>query len=354
MAQILSLTSGSIFNGNPITFSVKPNSIEGASMHRIIVEVECGMSGGNYEVIKLSSPVVIEGKEQTIDISSVLRTFRDSYEYTPDPTTYPLVKFNIKVYDEYMAGGEVHTNVDAIFYPIDPDSLPDERRDEAYLRTIFGAFSDMERLTAGPTRGVTALSRKPTTTPHIVVVGESFAYTSPYNAEQNLLGNNTLVPPTSRVVNVTKEGKQTLGYQPVYALPASKIAERQMFRFINGFGVLESVSIPKAFNKKMSSTSVPYVVARQESFNKFSRSVVKKQGNVESWQFVTDPLDKEWLHWYLHEFLMSEHVWMAVGDTWLPCSIILDDDITFFDSNKKDCYQVSFVAQLDISGSPIL
>ena len=360
MAQRITLESGTILNGNPITLAVKPNTISGTpSFHRIILEVECGMSGGNYEVIKLSSPVVIEGVAQLIDISSALRTVRDSYAYTPDPTTYPLVKFNVKAYDEYMVNGEVKSPVDPVWYPQNPNLLPDNRRDEAYLRTIFGAFSDIERITAGPSKGVTTLSRKPTTTPHLAVLGETFAYTPPYSTEQKLEQSSALTPPQSKVVTIPKEGAQTLGYQSIYALPASEAKNRQTFRFINSFGVLESISIPKASQKKIAITSNQYVVARQETFNSFSHGIVRKQNNRESWSFATDPLDEAWLSWYLHEFLMSEHVWMlctvAPGSTaWLRVHITPEEEITFLDRTKHEVFMVSFIAQLDINGSPLL
>ena len=362
MSQSISLTSGSILNGSPITLSVTPNNFRDVSMHRIILEVECGMSGGDYEIIKLSSPVITEGKAQTIDISSALRTFRDSYEYTPDPTTYPLVKFNVKAYDEYMSEGTVH-QTQPIFYPIDPQSLPEERRDEAYLRTIFGAFSDLDRLTSSVTKGVTTLSRKPTTSPHLAVIGETFAYTPPYTTEQSLPSSASLTPPQSKVVTVTKAGLQTLGYQSIFALQPSIDNPRQQFRFINSFGVLESISVPQSHSKKLAIKSEKYAIARQETFNRFSRAAIRKQNNQESWLFQSDPLTEEWLYWYLHEFLMSEHVWMLLPQSspsspssasiWLPCTITPDENTTILDRTKADTYTVSFTALLDINGSPL-
>lgn len=343
MATRITLTSGSILNGNPITLAVTPNNIANASMHRIILEVECGMSGGNYEVIKLSSPVITEGKTQTIDISSALRTFRDSYEYTPDAVTYPLVKFNVKAYDEYMTNGEVH-QTGVMFFPSET---------ERYC-TIFGAYSDIERITAGSTKGVTRLSRKPTTIPQLVVNGDTFAYTPPYSEEQRLEQSSALTPPQSKVVTISKEGAQTLGYQSVYALPASEAKNRQTFRFINSFGVLESINVPKASLKKITITSNQYTVARQETFNSFSHGIVRKQNNRESWSFATDPLDEAWLHWYLHEFLMAENIWMNVNGTWLRCHITPEEETTFLDRTKNEVFMVSFTVKLDINGSPLL
>ena len=62
MAAYLKLVEGSIFNGNPITFAVTPLKIEGStpSFHRMVFEVKCGMSGGNYETIRLTEPVLSE------------------------------------------------------------------------------------------------------------------------------------------------------------------------------------------------------------------------------------------------------------------------------------------------------
>ena len=81
MAAYLKLVEGSIFNGNPITFAVTPLKIEGSTpaFHRMVFEVKCGISGGNYETIRLTEPVMTEdGTKVKVDISSALRTFRDS------------------------------------------------------------------------------------------------------------------------------------------------------------------------------------------------------------------------------------------------------------------------------------
>ena len=102
MASYLRVVEGSIFNGNPITFAVTPLKIEGStpSYHRMVFEVKCGISGGSYETIRLTEPVFTEdGAAVQTDISSALRTFRDSYEYSPEPGVMPVVKFNVSAYD---------------------------------------------------------------------------------------------------------------------------------------------------------------------------------------------------------------------------------------------------------------
>ena len=346
MAQKVTLTSGSILAGNPITFRIKPKILNNTpSFHRVIIEVKCGMSGGNFETIKLPEPVVIEGNDVEIDISSAIRVPLDAYEYSPDAVTYPLCKWQIRVYDEYMdSGGEVHTQQEELYFP-DKNS---------YYCCIAGAFSDYDRLTSNGSKDVVKLSRKPTSSPQLTCVGETFAYTPAYATPQSLTSSGTLERPASKIATIEDEGTQTIDDNSLFVLPATERRYRQTFRFINSFGVLESVNVPRVYRKKFAAEFTPYVVSKQETFNSFSRSTVKKINNKESWEFATDALDEEWLAWYLHEFLMSEHTWININGKFLPCTIIADEEITFQDETKQEMHSVSFTAKLDFCGSTVI
>lgn len=348
MAQKINLTSGSVFAGNPITFTITPSVATKPSFHRVIVEVHFDDGTGSYETNKLTIPVTTEGRDVSLDISSALRILLDNYEYTAIPTTYPVVSWYIKAYDEYMDNnGEVHTNVGEVYYPQKPVS-----GGSTNLRCIAGAFSDIERLKSGVTKAVTLLSCKPTATHEIAVVGESFIYPVSYSAAQNLASSSSLTAPASREQEITKEGAQSIQGHPIYALPSLEADTRTTFRFINRFGCLESISVPKSYSQKMSVESTQYTKSIQETFNQFSRAAIKKQNDRESWLYQSDPLTKEWQQWYLHEFLMSEHVWLKANDTWLPCTISLEDEITIKDETTKNMYSVSFTATLGINGDP--
>lgn len=348
MAQKINLTSGSVFAGNPITFTITPSVATKPSFHRVIVEVNFDDGTGSYETNKLTIPVTTEGRDVSLDISSALRISLDNYEYTATPSTYPVVSWYIKAYDEYMDNnGEVHTNVGEVYYPQKPVS-----GGSTNLRCIAGAFSDIERLKSGVTQAVTLLSCKPTATHEIAVVGESFIYPVSYSAAQNLASSSSLTAPASRDQAITKEGAQSIQGHPIYALPSLEAYTRTTFRFINRFGCLESISVPKSYSQKMSVESTPYTKSIQETFNLFSRAAIKKQNDRESWLYQSDPLTKEWQQWYLHEFLMSEHIWLKANDTWLPCTISLEDEITIKDETARNMYSVSFTATLGINGDP--
>ena len=305
MAKQILLTSGSILANNPITFSIKPEVVKSPSFHRVIVEVTYDNNNGNYEVIKLSVPVTQEGNDVELDISSALRVPLEDFQYSPLVATYPMVKWYIKAYDEYMnINGELKTNQGEQYYPQKPSTSDGGATN---LRCIAGAFSDIERMLSGVTKSVTSLSRKPQSLPQLMVVGDTYAYTPAYSKSQSLLDSATLTAPQSREVEITKEGLQTIGEQSIYAMPKDEAKDRMIFRFINSFGVLECVSIPRTYSKKLSIQSSSYTVTKLETFNSFSRSAVSKKNDRESWLFMTDPLDENWLQWYLHEFLMSNH-----------------------------------------------
>lgn len=349
MAQKINLTSGSVFAGNPITFTITPSVATKPSFHRVIVEVNFDDGTGSYETNKLTIPVTTEGRDVSLDISSALRISLDNYEYTATPSTYPVVSWYIKAYDEYMDNnGEVHTNAGEVYYPADGS----KNGGSTNLRCIAGAFSDIERLKSGVTQAVTLLSCKPTATHEIAVVGESFIYPVSYSAAQNLASSSSLTAPASREQAITKEGAQSIQGHPIYALPSLEADTRTTFRFINRFGCLESISVPKSYSQKMSVESTPYTKSIQETFNQFSRAAIKKQNDRESWLYQSDPLTKEWQQWYLHEFLMSEHIWLKANDTWLPCTISLEDEITIKDDTARNMYSVSFTATLGINGDP--
>ena len=342
MAANLKLVDGSIFNGNPITFAVTPLKIEGStpSFHRMVFEVKCGMSGGNYETIRLTEPVLSEdGKAVQVDISSALRTFRDSYEYSPEPGFMPVVKFNVSAYDEYMINGNPGQTEPISYLP-----------GEEVKQTIFGGFSDYDRLMGEQDMKVGRLTRKPNTTPQLVCVGEQLVYADAYSPAVSLT-TATWDAPEAKAYNITAVGAQTVGGQQLFALPASEAALRTEFRFINSFGVLESISIPKRYAQEVGIKATNYTVTRKETLHSFSRSAVRKQGNQEGWNYMTDPLDETWLAWYLHELFMSEHVWMKINGKFLPCIIESEETIKYADDTKDDIYSVSFTARLSFCGS---
>lgn len=251
----------------------------------------------------------------------------------------PVVKFNVSAYDEYMINGNPGQTEPISYLP-----------GEEVKQTIFGGFSDYDRLMGEQDMKVGRLTRKPNTTPQLVCVGEQLVYADAYSPAVSLT-TATWDAPETKAYNITAEGAQTVGGQQFFALPASEAARRTEFRFINSFGVLESISIPKSYAHEVDIKTTNYTVTRKETLHSFSRSAVRKQDNKEGWNYMTDPLDETWIAWYLHELLMSEHVWIKINGKFLPCIIESEETIKYADDTKTDMYIVSFTARLSFCGS---
>lgn len=323
MAQSIVFHSGSYFIGNPILYSVTADSVGGTPVfHRIILEVSVSF-GGSVRAIKMSEPVT-NGQTVLIDISSALRSAFDGYEYPVNPPVeMPRVSYSMKAWDEWMTDGDIHTGQTATHnggtcYP--------------------GAFSDRERMGTLVYRG----SRKPRTSPELVCNGQVY-YRSTYTGGTPIFSTRTYVIGTDDIRGVTGPS--------LYVLPSSTTDVYEM-RFINGYGLYESICVRSLRTTDIAYNKKEYIIARQESISLSSRAVVQKQNDRETWKLSSQPLDKAWMQWFLHEFLLTECAWLKVDGQWLRVHIVPEDTVVGIDREKNGLLTVEFSVRFDMTGSP--
>lgn len=357
----IGLIIGSPLCGSPISVKVKAKNISVPAgsvltFHRIMVEVKAGISGGDFITIPFQASVE-SGEVVEIDISSALRSIADSYEYTPEPMTYPRISFQVKAWDVYRLDGNVYDNIDAVYLPSSTQ----------YYYALLGRYTDIERIMAGPIKRVWHFCNKPTDTPQIVCVGESIAYTpsfdgpdTPEHMFDGFSFNDLPKGPTSKTFTINKEGSNYIDGRPVYALPASQLRDRFLFRFINHLGVLDSFSCYSLEDRGNDIVSERTTLAAQESFATLSRSLIQKISDNEWISLSTGPLDRDWIDWVRHEFFMAEHTWIFIpqeGGTlttqgrWLRCLIETDDTINAISRSKRNELSLDFKVRLDINGT---
>lgn len=348
MAKGLLIQGASPLCGSPITYKVTADTISGpCAFHRVNLAVHAALYGGQYMDLILSSPAE-SGETLTFDISSALRAVADSYEYTVDPpASYPYIVYDLFAHDEWMQNGEAH-DVPADFNQWSTNSKGH--------KAIFGAYSDLERLLSsgtGATKSKLAqhFSRKPFSSPEVVAVGETMVLPLSFSAPVSEAGITT--GPTSSVFSITKEGLQVLNGREVYALPTSKRTDRYEFRFVNGLGCLESVSVCSLRTTEMNMSSESFIRSIQETFGQFSRGMVRKSNDYETWKLSSGPLDIPWQSWFMHEFLMTKQAWVKVSGHWLPCHILADETVAGLNRQENGICEVQFSVQLDINGSPL-
>jgi hypothetical protein len=55
----------------------------------------------------------------------------------------------------------------------------------------------------------------------------------------------------------------------------------------------------------------------------------------------------------VHEFLMSEQLWIKLGTLWIPCHVVPEETTVLEDRTKAQPYEVQFKLEMDINGSPM-
>lgn len=148
-------------------------------------------------------------------------------------------------------------------------------------------------------------------------------------------------------------GAKTVGSHDIYVI--NHPDNGYELRFINGMGVMESVHVTAFAKKESNIHTEKYVIARQETLKKFSRALTVKTEDYDTWTLSTGPLDEDWVSWYVHEFLMSQVMWIGIvrnsTTTWIPCHVLPEETITLRDAEKASIMSVQFKIQLDINGS---
>jgi hypothetical protein len=337
MATIIGQTSGSPLIGSPINFQVNAGSYNNPTFHRVKMRVMAGMQNGSYIAIESSSPAN-EGEQLSFDISDALRAVADSYVYTPTPPEYyPYIQYYLIVWDEYMING--------VTYESEKDYFPDSYNVNP-LRALMGAYSDMERLLAGENKQTRKFTRKPSTSPEIVYVGDTYIRPTEMVAHSGNIdrGQQSVCYP------ITTTGLQTHGGAQVYALPRPA-KDIYAFRFINGLGAMESVTLRTLRKTDIPVTTERLTFARQETFGTFSRTAAIKQNDYEKWHLTTGPVDEAWQSWFIHEFLKAESAWIDIDGHWIPVDIIPEESVTGISREDNSMLEVEIPIQFGISGS---
>lgn len=321
MAQSIIMTSGSRYCGSPIVYRVTPTPLgdRTAAFHNVIVVVTCGKE------YKFSAPVINDAPID-IDISSACRSALDDTGYAPDYVNVRTATYTVKAYDEWM------DEKGNIFSPVGEVSGEGGN-------VIYGTIPDAVREGASAYHTVSDYTLRPTT-PQIVMVGETHVY--PTTAT------------SAAIANLTTAGLQTFGGRSVYALPADTAAERLQFRFINSFGVLESVSVPRYDKMDDTLQTSRYAFTRVSPFNKPTHALVRKINRHIRYRCYSGPVDVAWADYFHNEFLAATHAWVLISGRWRRVHLIPEEDVTLIDRTTNSPHDIYFTAELDIEGSPTL
>ena len=312
------------FIGSPITVPVTARNYANATFHRIRLTVAVN-SATSYE---FSAPVSSDALTVQFDISSALRAFAENHEYNATVLNqYPNLSASCVACSDYILNGEVHEGAD----PSAPTVISG---------LYAGKLTDLERLTGSrPAR----YSRKPDSSPEVVFFGGQ--YLRPGATVEG-------VTPSAPRVDVFPIDAQTIDQQNLYGIAQPKNGYE--IRFINSLGVHENIFVKGFPDIKGGIQTERYVLSKQETLTKFSRSLAVKQNDHERWNMTSGPVDREWASWFVHEFLMVRWAWININGNYIPCHIIPEEEVTLRDGKTASPLEIPFIVELDITGSPLV
>lgn len=347
MAKSISIQSGSILAGSPIEVAVESETAGSkATFHRVKLIVSAALStGSDFEVFELSSPA---GDSETVsfDISDTLRTVAGRFVYVPVETalSYPYILYKLSAYDEYMLDGILYENVG-------------EREYVNTVHALMGAFTDAERYFSSGSKSLTAYTRKPSSG-EICSPEETLVYAPP--PVQPLTIHSVLSSgPSVQVMPLEgKSGTVQAGGRTVYVDVNAE--DRMQFQFVNGLGVVESVSAEMLETLSTSGSYEKDIVGAPSSFGSVNRIFLRKSGRRPVYKCSTGYVTREWAEWWHNEFLGSDgfrrslpaSCWVRLEGKWLPCVTYPEDDVTIYDRTKGDMTSIAFSVELAIDGLP--
>lgn len=381
MTTITGITSGSPLIGSPIIVNViaaEVAAVDTLAYHRVVVQVVAALEGvdTDYTTQKFYATIGDEslaGRTKQFDISSALQTVADKYEYTCNAATYPRIKFRIVAWEELMVNGVPSSGTETEYPGRSGQTL-------LYLFALQGAYSKADRRASNGYKKVREFSRKPSSAPQIVCVGETFAYTPAFNGTETTPATSPFTGyglddlpcgPTSVVTTIANTGAQIIGGKSVYAMPKAKATrDRREFRFINSLGVLDSISVYSLAEVVAQADSTMFSKAVYESFAGFARAFYRKHDGPEKLKMSSGAVDRHWQQWFQHEFCMGKHVWMFVPDekanaanniattlssesygAWLPVHITTEETVSLMKADGDEVLEVAFVVEMDDEGS---
>ena len=340
MAYSLQLKSGSLFIGSPIMVQVVSGTPGNVTFHRVKLIVKAALStDGKIETFELSSPC---GNAEVVmfDISTALRSLAAKYDYTlvTSATTYPYIQYSLEAYDEWMRNG-ILTEKDGVYI------LPADNSKKLYA--LMGAFTARERyLSSDDTRDVTAFTRKPLTG-EICAPGELLVYPSA-NITPLKITDTLTSGPSASVATLDGSGVKTYGGRTIYV--DSNAKNRMLFQFVNGYGVMETISAEMLEEVGSRGATEVDEVTAPSSFGKPHSSVARRDERKAVYKCSSGYINKEWSEWWATEFLGGDKwrkggrckCWVLLDGNWLPCTVVPDDDITLYDRSKPGLIHVDF------------
>ena len=240
-------------------------------------------------------------------------------------------------------------------------------------KALPGSLTEFERLTASNQDTSTILgngrilSRKPSGEmvpkgidlymPAVDTVSDTISYTVAQGTASNEYSQYTggvLVPESIRIITSSlSPGELTVSTsresgKKKYVVPSTP--DMRHFLFLNGFGMLESVTAVTKESLSYDTQSEQYVVPKEIGFRSHTQVVGYAGQPFVSLEMSSGFVNREWAEWWVNEFCVTRRAWMMVDGRFLPVAVIPQETTDLYDRSKPGLLSVNFTVRYSFSG----
>lgn len=122
------------------------------------------------------------------------------------------------------------------------------------------------------------------------------------------------------------------------------------FLFVNGFGMLESVTAVTRESLSYDIQSDLYSVPQDIDFRGTTQVINYAQAPNAVFGMSSGYVTREWAEWWLSEFVVTRKAWMLDGGIYLPVAIIPEETNDLIDRSKPGLLSVNFSVRYSFTG----
>lgn len=380
MAQIITFPEEVSFEQNPIVVSFRSTNVNRIFQKAIMeATLRTKASAGWYTTVSeeiYSIPLDYSYNVPVrFDLKSLAAIAKPQYSYSPLEYSGIIPResiiINVRLYEEYLYGGET------LYDPPQNSSFPEDTHTTQF-NVLPGGLTDYERLSLNKTLvsligNICILSRKPEG--EIIHPDSYYVIPAVTNLSTPTLAslriNNTTdydirslqldayrcfvlrqqikklitTHPTAKTIRASISGKTG----PL-AYIATKPMKAYHFHFVNGFGMMESITCYAREKKTVEIETNENVYIPERNYKSIVSVFTTKSDITENYLLSTGLMNTEWAEWFTTEFFTTNEAYMEVSGNWIPVSIIPDNKITVYDKQKPGMISLDFTVRPQFNG----
>lgn len=123
------------------------------------------------------------------------------------------------------------------------------------------------------------------------------------------------------------------------------------FLFINGFGILESITATTKEALKYEIQSALYVMPQQIGFRANTQVLNYANAPTSVLSMSSGFVSREWAEWWINEFVVTRKAWILKDGRYIPVAIVPEETNVMYDKSKPNLMAVNFSVRYSFAGS---